>query len=399
MVEQARSIRVLHVITVPFSLFFFRGQASYMKSLGVDFHVVASPGGALDRFGEREGVSVHSVPMVRQITPVKDIGAVRRLVGLIRGLRPDIVHAHTPKGGLLGMISATIARVPVRIYHIRGLPHIAAEGHRHTLLKWSEKISCRLAHQVLCVSNSMRDIAVNEGLCPPGKIKVLRAGSGNGVDASGRFNPERYDQATRVALRDQLRIPLEARILGYVGRVVRDKGIEELSAAWWNLRERDSRLHFVLVGPIEPQDPISEVTLQRLQSDERVHFVGNLDDPAPWYSIFEIVALPTYREGFPNVPLEAASMELPVVSTTVPGCVDAIEDGVTGTLVPPQDEHALQAAIERYLDDPDLARRHGRAGRERVLEKFGQEDLWQELYREYIEALASRGSGSKLGEQ
>lgn len=383
-------MKILHVITVPFSLFFFRGQAAYMKSLGVDFHVVASPGDALDRFGEREGVSVHTVPMVRQITPFKDVGAVRRLVSLIRGLRPDIVHAHTPKGGLLGMISATLARVPVRIYHIRGLPHIAATGHRYLLLKWSEKLSCRLAHQVLCVSHSMRDIAVNEGICPEDKIKVLRAGSGNGVDASNRFNPVRYDEGMRTRLREELGLDSDDRVLGYVGRVVRDKGIEELSAAWWNLREQDPRLHFVLVGPIEPQDPISGETLERLQADERVHFIGNLDDPAPWYSIFDIVALPTYREGFPNVPLEAASMELPIVATTVPGCVDAIEDGVTGTLVPPQDEKSLQAALERYLTDPNLGRQHGVAGRQRVLDQFRQEDLWREIYQEYSRLLQER---------
>jgi glycosyltransferase involved in cell wall biosynthesis len=384
-------MKILHVITVPFSLFFFRGQAAFMKSKGVDFNVVASPGEALDRFGGREGVSVHAVPMVRQITPFKDVGALRRLVRLINGLRPDIVHAHTPKGGLLGMISATIARVPVRIYHIRGLPHIASHGHRRLLLKWSEKLSCRLAHQVLCVSHSMRNIAVAEGLCRPEKIKVLRAGSGNGVDASGRFNPDRYDDACKSDLREKLGIGPHNRVLGYVGRIVRDKGIEELSAAWWNLRERHQDLQLVLVGPIESQDPISEVTLQRLIMDNRVHFVGDLDDPAHWYSIFELVALPTYREGFPNVPLETASMGLPIVTTNVPGCVDAVIDGTTGTLVQPYDATALESALDQYLGDPDLGRQHGLAGRERVLKDFRQEVIWEAIYQEYCRLLQERG--------
>jgi glycosyltransferase involved in cell wall biosynthesis len=389
--DERQAMKLLHVITVPFSLFFFRGQAAFMKSKGVDFNVVASPGEALDRFGAREGVSVHTVPMVRQITPFKDIGAVRRLVTLIRDLRPDIVHAHTPKGGLLGMISSTIARVPVRIYHIRGLPHIASHGHRRLLLKRAEKLSCRLAHEVFCVSYSMRDIAVAEGLCRPEKIKVIRAGSGNGVDASGRFNPDRYDDACQADLRERLGLAPHDRVLGYVGRIVRDKGIEELSAAWWNLRERHQDLQLVLVGPIEPQDPISETTLQRLKMDDRVHFVGDLDDPAPWYSIFELVALPTYREGFPNVPLETASMGLPIVTTNVPGCVDAVIDGTTGTLVPPYDAHALEVALELYLDDPDLRRRHGFAGRERVLEEFHQEVIWEAIYQEYCRLLQERG--------
>jgi glycosyltransferase involved in cell wall biosynthesis len=128
-----------------------------------------------------------------------------------------------------------------------------------------------------------------------------------------------------------------------------------------------------------------------LRADTRVHFVGDLDDPAPWYSIFELVALPTYREGFPNVPLETASMELPIVTTNVPGCVDAVIDGTTGTLVPPYDAHALELALDRYLGDPDVRRQHGLAGRERVLNEFRQEVIWEAIYQEYCRLLQERG--------
>lgn len=384
--------RVVHVMTVPQSLYtFLRGQVPYVQARGFEIHGVASPGGYLQRFAERDGVAVHAVEMPRRITPFGDLQAIVRLLGLLRRLRPEIVQAGTPKGGLLGMIAAWLGRVPVRIYHIRGLPFMTATGRKRTLLWWTERVSCRLAHRVLCVSHSIREVAIAEGLCPAEKIVVLRGGSGNGVDAAGRFSPATVDPDARRAMRQRYGIPLEVPVVGFLGRLIRDKGVVELAEAWTLLRDEWPDAHLLIAGPFEPQDPVPAESQERLRADPRVHLAGSVDDAVPFYAAIDLLTLPTYREGLPNVLLEAAAMERPVVATQVPGCVDVVEEGVTGMLVPVQDAVALAAAIRGYLADPDLRRRHGEAGRQWVVRKFRQEAIWEALVQEYGRLLRERG--------
>jgi glycosyltransferase involved in cell wall biosynthesis len=381
-------VRLLHVTTIPMSLTFLRGQVGYMQARGLQIHALSSPGAELDTFAERERVGVSAVAMPRRITPFRDLLAVLRILREMRRIRPAIVHAHTPKGGLLGMIAATAHRVPVRIYHMRGLPLMGATGLKRRLLWSTEWLACRLAHQVYCVSRSVRREAVEAGICPPEKITVLLGGSGNGVDAAGRFDPDAQGEAVRAEARARLGIPPDAVVIGFVGRIVRDKGVMELAEAWRQLRERYPHLHLLLVGPFEPQDPVPAGTERLLREDSRVHLAGMDWNTPPLYAAMDLVALPTYREGFPNVPLEAAAMRLPVVATRIPGCVDALADGVTGLLVPPRDATALRDALARYLDDPELRLLHGAAGRERVLQEFRQEAIWAALHAEYRRLLA-----------
>lgn len=372
------------------SLVFLRGQVGYMRARGFDVHVASSPGPELDAFGESEEVPTYAVPMARRITPFGDVRALAELVRIMRRVRPDIVHAHTPKGGLLGMIAATIAGVSVRVYHMRGLPMCTASGVRRWLLEATERLSCRLAHRVICVSDSLRTVALDAGLCPPHRITLLHAGSGNGVDAMGRFDPTRLCIDAREATRRRLSIPEDAVVVGFIGRLVRDKGIVELSSAWGEARERFPDAHLLLVGPFEPRDPVPAHVHAALRDDPRVHLVGEDWNTPPLYAAMDVVALPTYREGFPNVPLEAAAMRLPVVATRVPGCVDAVADGFTGTLVPARDAAALAAALERYLQDPALRQRHGDAGRARALRDFDQQTIWRALHAEYDSLIIAR---------
>lgn len=381
-------MRLLYITTVPMSLTFLRAHVGFAKRQGMDVHVVSSPGPLLDSFSEETQVSAWGVSMPRRITPLGDLRAVYRIWHHLRHIHPHILHAHTPKGGLLGMIAASLAGVPVRIYHIHGLPLITATGLRRLLLWLSEWVSCHLAHQVLCVSTSIRKIAVEMNLCPPEHIDVLGNGSISGVDAEGRFNPAHY---SRSDVRRDLNIPGDAMVLGYVGRVVRDKGIEELVRTWQELRQKWDDLHLLVIGPFEPQDPVSPDIEQLLHTDERVHLRGWVGDVTSLYAAMDLVVLPTYREGFPVVPLEAAAMALPVVATRVPGCIDAVEDGVTGTLVPPRDAEALTSAIQRYLQDKELRRRHGQAGRERALRDFRPEDIWQAMFEQYARLLEEKG--------
>ena len=388
---KTKPITLVHITTVPQSLTFVTGQVGYMKARGFEIVGLSSPGELLTRFAEREGVPVHAVEMPRRVTPWRDVLAVLKLVRLLRRIRPQIVHAHTPKGGLLGMLSAWIARTPVRIYHMHGLPFVTATGWTRRLLMWSERVSCRLAHQVLCVSSSARDVAVETGLCRADKVKVLLQGSVNGVDAVDRFNPANVPPSVRNRTRLKYGIPADATVLGFIGRIVRSKGLVDLAKAWGRLRADFPALHLLLVGPLEPQDPIPRDVEASLRKDSRVHLIGEEWDTPALYAAMDVLVLPTYREGLPGVLLEAAAMQVPVVATNVTGCVDVVHDGVTGTLIPPYDSERLAAAIRRYLQDPELRRRHGAAARDRVLREFRPEEIWQAVYEEYLELLEEKG--------
>jgi glycosyltransferase involved in cell wall biosynthesis len=389
-----KGVRLVHVTTVPMSFTFLRRQVGYMRQRGFDVAAVSSPGPEATHFAAAEQVRVYAVEMPRRVTVLQDLRAVAGLLRVLRRERPDIVHAHTPKGGLLGMIAATLAGVDSRVYHMRGLPVMTALGARRALLWLTEWVACALAHRVICVSHSLRDVALGLRLVPPSKIAVLLGGSGNGVDAAGRFDPAGLAADARDATRARFGIPADAVVVGFVGRLVREKGIVELTAAWKDVRDSHPRAHLLLVGPFEPQDPVPAEVERALRDDPRVHLAGEDWNTPSLYAAMDVVVLPTYREGFPNVPLEAAAMGLPVVATRIPGCIDAVADGRTGTLVPPRDAVALGRAMRAYIEDGDLRRQHGTEGRARVLGEFRQEALWEALYEEYAALLARRGRGA-----
>ncbi len=390
MSEDHKKVTLLHITTVPESLGFLTGQVSYMKRRGFEVHALSSPGEFLAQFAEAEQVSVHEVKMPRRITPFHDLLSIFRLWQCLCQIRPQIVHAHTPKGGLLGTISAWLTGVPIRIYHIHGLPLMTATGYKRWLLWWSEKISCLLASQVFCVSHSIREVAVSKGLCSTAKVKVMLGGSINGVDATIKFNPL-HTTTLRQETRKKYGIHADALVVGFVGRIVCDKGIAELAAAWKILREEFPNLHLLMVGRFESQDPVSSDVEDLLKSDRRIHLVGMDWNTPPLYAAMDILTLPTYREGFPNTPLEAAAMQLPVVATRIPGCIDAVQENVTGLLVPPRDAEALTEAIRSYLQHPELRDQHGKAGRDRVVHNFRQEAIWEALYQEYIRLSKVKG--------
>ncbi len=385
--------RLVHMTTVPTTLSFLESQIAYAKAHGLEVHVISSPDVTLGEYGTRMQVEAHELVMERRITPFRDLLSLWSLSGILRQLRPQIVHAHTPKGGLLAMIGAWCCGVPVRMYHIHGLPMVTKTGLKRRLLLWAEKISCLLASQVYCVSQSVRDVAVAEGICSGDKIKVLLNGTINGIDAATSFNPDHIDANERVAIRKAYNIPEEALVVGFVGRIVRDKGIIELSQAWKMLRLEFPHLHLLMIGPFEPQDPVPVAVEHELRKDERIHLAGSLrPEEIPRHCLaLDVLALPTYREGFNTALLEASAMRLPVVASRVPGCVDAIVQGETGTLVPSHDAAALAQALRVYLNDPDLRHRHGLAGRDRVLQDFRPEDMNRAIYLEYVRLLGDKG--------
>lgn len=391
------TVGLVYVTTVPASLGFLHGHIGYLKDRGFKIQAISSPGEALDQFGSAEAIQVHAVSMERRMSPVRDLQSLATLCRTLRTLAPQIVHAITPKAALLAALAARRAGVPVVVVSVFGLPQMTRHGPMRMLLDGTTRISCRLADLVWCDSHSMREYVESARLCSAAKLVVLGQGSVGGVDAWRRFSPDRYGPVIGQQIRSRHGIPSHACVLGFVGRLVRDKGLNELVLAWHQLRSSYPELHLLLVGSAESEGALPAATWQLLRTDSRIHLAGQRSDVEQYLAAMDISVMPSYREGFGIANIEAAAMALPVVATRIPGCVDSVQDGVTGTLVPPGDDRALAAAIRGYLDDPELRRTHGQAGRQRVLRDFRPLSLWQALHHQYLSLLDKKSLGPPTG--
>ncbi len=375
-----------------------RGQPAFLRERGWDVAVAASPSALLEEVERREGVAVVPVPISREIRPLRDLASFLRLVRALRRLAPDVVSAGTPKAALLGLAAARLAGVPVRVHTLRGLRLETASGLKRRLLAAAERATARCATRIVCVSPSLRRLYLELGLAAAAKTTVLGHGSSNGVDLD-RFAPAVDDSAEILGLGAELGLAPSAPVVGFVGRFTRDKGIADLSDAFFGeVLERFPDARLLLVGDFEPGDPVPPATRRRLAGDGRVVRTGFVGDVAPYYRLMDVLALPSYREGFPNSPLEAAASGVPVVGYAATGTVDAIEDGVSGTLVPVGGVGELGGALCAYLADSERRRRHGLAGRRRVERYFDRRSVWKEWSREY-ERLHAAAKGAAPDER
>lgn len=366
------------------------GQLTFLRERGFDITVIAAPSESLDIVREREQVATIPIPIEREISPAADARTLTKLCGILRKLRPDIVNAGTPKAGLLGMIAAKLTGVPVRLYTLRGLRLETTSGFKERLLSTTERIAASCAHQVICVGDSLRQEFVRRRLVPASKTIVLRHGSSNGVKAERfQYSAEQFLQIGQ--LRTSLGIPIDAPVIGFVGRLTRDKGIVDLHEAFTRLLGEFPDLRLILIGWPEEGDPVPADVWQSIQEHPQIIRTGAVKDPSLYYGLFDVFVFPSYREGFPNVPMEAAAAGVPVVGYQATGTLDAVIDGVTGALVPLQDSIALTSATAEYLRNPFLGRRHGEAGRRRALTDFRREDIWQALADLYCGWLSRRG--------
>lgn len=379
--------KLFHVTTIYGTMrLFLMGHIRYLQKKGFEVHGVCSPEDLDNKIPSEFPISIHPVSMARAITPLKDLETIREFLRLFRKHKPQIINAHTPKAGVLGMMAAFLAGVPIRIYTCHGLALTSQRGWRRQLLKTTELISCLLAHQVLCVSESLRQELISEGLCPGHKSRVVEHGSISGVDPLV-FSRTPEVMVRTEKIREELGIKSSQRILGYVGRLSGDKGIVELAKAWNYLKEEYPELLLLIVGDFEKGDAIPAEIRQELENSDRVILVGWQWDVAAYMALMDLLVLPSYREGFGLTLIEAAAMEVPTVATRISGCVDAIEDGVTGVLVEPRSIESLLEGLRLMLSDRERCKKMGQAGRARALDLFSPQKLWEghrQIYRELL---------------
>jgi lipopolysaccharide/colanic/teichoic acid biosynthesis glycosyltransferase len=379
--DNRRIPRIAYVVTVGLSTGHFEGQIGFLANNGFQMDVICSPGPRLESM-RRKGATPWPIEMKREIAVASDVFSLWRLWRLFRLIRPDIVVAGTPKAGLLGTVAARLAGVPHVEYALLGLRFETAQGIKRSILKCTEWIACHTANSVRCVSPSILARIVALRLAPSARCIVIGNGTSDGI-AVGRYAPANKSTLEAEHVRQELMIPHDAPVIGFVGRMTHDKGIHELYDAFKLLQVDHRYLRLLLVGEFEEGDPIPGWLRRRIEADPAVIRTGFVNDVERYYRAMDVAALPTYREGFGTVLLEAQCSGVPVVTTNATGAADAILDGETGLRVPVGDIGALASALDRLLSSADLRTKMSSAGRAWVEKSFRAEDLWREILAHY----------------
>jgi len=367
--------------TIPLTFIFFKGQPRLWKEK-FEVWAVSSESDNLRHFSEEEGIRYKHIPMKREISLFADVVSLFRWIWLLLKERPYIVHGNTPKASLLSMVAAWLTCRPVRIYMCHGLRYQGTQGKLRKLLMMMEKITCRCATHVISVSNGVADIMVQDGLCPKDKMRVIGYGSAGGVDV------EKYNSNAIVAdIRSELKIPENAFVFTFVGRIVKDKGINELVSAFDNISKNYPNTHLLLVGPVESvQNPVDESTLKTIEQNENIHAVGMQNDVRPYLKASDVFVLPSYREGFGMVLVEAGAMGLPCITTDITGCNEIIVPGENGAIVPPWNMEALREEMEKWVANPDMVKKMACNARKMVSERYDNR-IVREQYFEFYKRL------------
>lgn len=337
-------------------------DADFLKGYGIDFKVI-------------------SAPIKREISPQKDIVAFLKLYSIFRKENFHSVHSVTPKAGLLSMCASFIARVPVRIHTFTGQVWATKRGISRWFLKFMDRLIVFFATHILVDSKSQRDFLIKEGIVKPDKAKMIGHGSICGVDVK-RFS---FDNRVRDEIRKQLGIPISDFVFIFIGRLKRDKGILDLIKAFSSIKEKYRNTHLLVVGPDE--EGIKDSSLDKTPYIESIHFVGITKEPEKYMSAADCLCLPSYREGFGLVVLEAAACGIPAIGSRIYGVTDAIEEGVTGLLHEPGNVDELIMHMEWILTHGEERSSMGKKARERAVYLFSREQMVEKFKSFYKDIL------------
>ena len=362
--------KIFQLVTVSKSIPLMKGQIEYLRDKGLDVHVVSSEGPEQHTYSSD---ITHVVNMEREISLKNDLKSLINMIRLFKKEKPYIVNSGTPKAGLIGTLAAFITRRPVRIYTVRGLRLETVAGLKYKILYAMEKLAMFCATDIIAISESLKDKIVELGLEKKEHIKVLGHGSSNGIN---------LDNFTK----DKTIIPYELKekladhfVIGYVGRIVKDKGIHEIIEAFKIIQKNYNKVKLLIVGPIEKDDSISEEDYQYLQNNLNIIMTGHVNDTVNYYNHMDVLVFPTYREGFGNVSIEAQAVEVPVIVNNVTGAKDTLINNVTGYLVEKGNYNQIAQKLEFLIDNPAIKKQLGISGRENVESKFRNEIIWKHL--------------------
>lgn len=375
--------KLVRITTVPISLKVLLRQQLKFMSAHFDVLAVSSPGKILEEVRVTEGVRTAPVAMTRAITPVNDIKALWSLYRLFKKEHPAIVHTHTPKAGLLGMMAARMAGVPIRLHTVAGLPLMENKGIRKKVLEWAERFTYKCATKVYPNSGNLASFLLANRFCAAQKMQVLANGSSNGIDTDFFQSNETLAHAAGT-LRESLALHKDDFVFVFIGRLVKDKGIEELVNAFTALKKKYTHIKLLLVGPYEPElDPLSTHTLDTIQADKDIIQADFQQDIRPWLMVSQVLVFPSYREGFPNVPMQAGCFHLPAIVTNINGCNEIIEHEHNGLVIPVKNELALRDAMEVIMTNKDLYSHLKTNARQWITDRFDQKQFWDVLLHEY----------------
>lgn len=383
-----KKLKIVRITTVPMSLkHLIRGQMAFMSENGFDVIMVSSDGSELRDVKENERCVHFVIPFTRKITPLRDLLAMLSLYRLLVKERPDIVHTHTPKAGIVGMMAAYLTKVPIRLHTVAGLPLVEAVGLKRIVLGFVEEITYKLSTKVYPNSLGLKEIILKNKFTTEDKLRVIGNGSSNGIDTS-YFDPEIFSVKENEDLRRYLGIRMKDFVYIFVGRIVTDKGINELLAAFNKLSAREENVKLLLVGPYEEDlDPLHKKSKAIIRGNKKIICVGYQSDVRPYYSISDCLVFPSYREGFPNVVMQAGSMGLPSIVSDINGCNEIIKNKENGIIVEVKDSSSLLREMKNIYQDEAYLNEIKLNARDVIKNKYEQNRIWELLLKEYRQLL------------
>jgi len=375
--------KLIRITTVPISLkLLLKDQLKYMNQF-FDVIAVSSYGKEIHEVEVSQGIRTKEIEMSRQITPLKDLLSLYEMIKFLSKEKPEIVHTHTPKAGLIGMLGAWVTRVPHRLHTVAGLPVMESSGMKRKVLMFVEWLTYKCATHVYPNSYGLEEFIITNNLTTNDKLKVLGNGSSNGIDTT-YFSKTEDVMENGNKIKGDYKLFDEDFVFIFIGRIVKDKGINELLSAFDNLSKTEKNVKLLLVGPFEDHlDPISYESRDILHNNKNIIEVGFQNDVRPFLAISDCLVFPSYREGFPNVVMQAGSMGLPAIVSDINGCNEIVEHGVNGVIIPVKESEALHESMKKIYSDDKLRDALAQNARNQIVERYDQLFVWQAIKDEY----------------
>ncbi|SEW22145.1 Glycosyltransferase involved in cell wall bisynthesis [Chryseobacterium wanjuense] len=383
--------KVIRTSTVPLSLnLLLKGQLKFLNEF-YEIVGISSEGELLDEVKQREGIKTIKVNMERGISPLKDLSSLYKLYKILKTEKPVIVHSITPKAGLLTMLSGKMAGVPIRIHTFTGLIFPTRKGPVQKLLINMDRLLCSAATHVYPEGEGVKKDLINYKITSK-YLRVIGNGNVNGIDLN-HFSSEQISEEQKKLLRKELNIEDSDFVFVFVGRLLGDKGINELVEAFTLLNNKDSerRSKLLLVGPLEHElDPVRPDILEEIKNNPDIISVGFQSDVRPYFAISHALAFPSYREGFPNVVMQAGAMGLPSIVSDINGCNEIIMEDQNGVIVPVKNSEKLSQAMERIKSDTAYYQKLKTNARPMIESRYEQSEVWNAVLAEYKKLIKER---------